>query len=172
VNPRKPPRWLQGAAALAMVAGVAVLFHLVPVNATTVALTLLLAVLAASTLWDRAIAVGMAVAASLVFNFFFLPPVGTFTIADTQNWIALFAFLVVALVGSNLSARAQREARQATRGRRETERLYTLSQLLLEAGDVVHLASAIPQYLVSTFGRNPEPCTATAWPRRPWRKNA
>ena len=34
----------------------------------------------------------------LILNFFFLPPVGTFTIADPQNWIALIVFLVVAVV--------------------------------------------------------------------------
>ena len=45
----------------------------------------------------------MAVGATAAFNFFFLPPVGTFTIADPQNWVALFAFLVTALVASNLA---------------------------------------------------------------------
>ena len=49
----------------------------------------------------------------LTFNFFFLPPVGTFTIADPQNWIALFAFLVVAVIASKLSAAAQSRAREA-----------------------------------------------------------
>ena len=43
----------------------------------------------------------------LCLNFFFLPPVGTFTIADPQNWVALFAFLAVSLVASNLSAVAR-----------------------------------------------------------------
>ena len=39
----------------------------------------------------------------LGLNFFFLPPVGTFTIADPQNWLALTAFLVTAIVASQLS---------------------------------------------------------------------
>ncbi len=53
----------------------------------------------------------------LCFNFFFLPPVGTFTIADPQNWVALVAFLVTAIVASQLSGRArQREIDARARG--------------------------------------------------------
>ena len=53
----------------------------------------------------------------LCLNFFFLPPVGTFTIADPQNWVALFAFLAVSLVASNLSAVARaRTAGSASAG--------------------------------------------------------
>ena len=47
------------------------------------------------------------IVAMLCFNFFFLPPVGTFTIADPQNWVALFAFLATALTASQLSARLE-----------------------------------------------------------------
>src|SRR5207237_2580767 len=53
-----------------------------------------------------------------------LPPVGTFTIADPDNWVALFAFLVVAMTAGQLSARARRRAEEAEAGRREIERLY------------------------------------------------
>jgi K+-sensing histidine kinase KdpD len=60
----------------------------------------------------------------LSFNFFFLPPFGTFTIAATDNWIALLAFLVTALTAGQLSARAKRRAEEAEFGRREIERLY------------------------------------------------
>ena len=76
-------------------------------NAAIVSTTLLMVVLvlaATSRLW---VAVVTSVVAVLSFNFFFLPPVGTFTIADPQNWVALFAFLAVSLVASNLSAVAR-----------------------------------------------------------------
>src|SRR5262245_19226940 len=79
-------------------------------NTTTVALTFLLVVLvtaATSRLRDAVIA---SVAAMLCFNFFFLPPLGTLTIAEPQNWVALFAFLAVSLVASNLSAAARDRA--------------------------------------------------------------
>ena len=69
------------------------------------------------------IAIVTSIVAVLTFNFFFLPPVGTFTIADPQNWIALFAFLVVAVIASNLSASAQDRAREAIARRNELARL-------------------------------------------------
>ena len=59
------------------------------VSPTTVALALLLVVLGAATLARLRIAIVASVVAMLTLNFFFLPPVGTFTIADPQNWIAL-----------------------------------------------------------------------------------
>src|SRR4029079_12848256 len=82
-------------------------------NSTTVALGYLIVVLlvaATSRLW---VAVTTSIAAMLAFNFFFLPPVGAFVIADPHNWIALFAFLVVSLVASNLSAVARARTRVA-----------------------------------------------------------
>src|SRR5207249_10012635 len=62
---------------------------------------------------------------TLAFNFFFLPPTGTFFIAETQNWVALGAFLVTALVASNLAERARREAAKAitAEAARQSERL-------------------------------------------------
>jgi two-component system sensor histidine kinase KdpD len=60
----------------------------------------------------------------LAFNFFFLPPLHTLTVRDSQNWVALLAFLVTAITAGQLSARARRRAEEAERGRREIERLY------------------------------------------------
>lgn len=60
----------------------------------------------------------------LCFNFFFLPPFHTFTIADSQNWVALTAFFITALAVGQLSARAKRRAREAEAGRVEINRLY------------------------------------------------
>lgn len=121
-------------------------------NPTTVALSFLLAILVASAMWGLRYAIPMSVLAALCFNFFFLPPVGTLTIADTQNWVALFAFLFTSIVASNLSERARREARQATLRRREVERLYTFSQRLLVTDNTVELLKSIPFYIVEVFG--------------------
>ena len=49
----------------------------------------------------------------LCFNFFFFPPIGEFTVADPQNWVALFAFLATSLTASQLSARAKRRTKEA-----------------------------------------------------------
>ncbi len=121
------------------------------VNQTTVGFSFLLAILAVSALWGMAVALAMSVTAMLAFNYFFLPPAGTFTIADPQNWVALFAFLVTAIVGSQLSVRIRREADAANQRRREIERLYTFSQKLLGEGNVIQLLNAIPQHIVDSF---------------------
>jgi two-component system sensor histidine kinase KdpD len=100
-------------------------------NATTAAMTLLLIVLlvaATSRLW---VAVVTSVAAMLCENFFFLPPVGTLTIADPQNWVALFVFLAVSVVASNLSAASRDRAREAVARRDELSRLFDLSRDIL-----------------------------------------
>ncbi len=94
------------------------------VNAATVALALLLVVLFIATAWGSGPAIVASVAGMLCFNYFFLPPVGKLRIADPDNWIALFAFLVTAVVAGQLSARAKRRAEEAEAGRREIERLY------------------------------------------------
>ena len=83
---------------------------------------------------------------------FFLPPIGTLTIADPQNWIALFAFLTTAVAASELSARAQRGQRTAVERRRELERLYAFSQLLLSSDNAAELLNAIPRHIVENFG--------------------
>jgi two-component system sensor histidine kinase KdpD len=93
-------------------------------SSTAVALALLLIVLFAATGWGSCPAILAAFLGVACFNFFFLPPLYTFTIADPQNWVALAAFLITALVAGELSARAKRRAEEAEAGRREIERLY------------------------------------------------
>lgn len=94
------------------------------VNAATVSLALLLNVLFIATRWGSLPALAASILAMLGFNFFFLPPFGTFNIAATDNWVALLAFLVTAVTAGQLSARAKRRAEEAEAGRREIERLY------------------------------------------------
>lgn len=93
-------------------------------SSTTVALALLLIVLFAATGWGSRPALLAALLGVVCFNFFFLPPVHTFTIEDPQNWVALAAFLITALTAGELSVRARRRAEEAEAGRREIERLY------------------------------------------------
>lgn len=90
------------------------MLRLIPgVNPTTAGLALLLLVLLAATIGPRWIAITVAVASTLSFNYFFFAPVGTFSIAEPHNWVSLAAFLIAALVGSSLSAAAQERARIA-----------------------------------------------------------
>ena len=145
-------RFLRFAAALGLVLAISVFYRRVlPVNPTTVALTFLLAILAVSTAWGIAVSVFMSIAAMLAFNYYFLPPVGKFTIADPQNWVALFAFLVVSVLASTLSTQARQKAEDASARRREIEKLYAFSQVLLESGNVIQLLNRIPAQIVNTF---------------------
>ncbi len=140
------------AAALAVVCAIVFFYHkILPVNSTTVALTLVLAILAVSTAWGIAVAVFMSIVAMLAFNFYFLPPVGTLTIADPQNWVALFVFLAVSVMASHLSSRARRRTAEASARRREVEKLYAFSQVLLETGNVIELLNRIPSRIVDSF---------------------
>ncbi|GAC1702639.1 MAG: hypothetical protein NVS9B4_08430 [Candidatus Acidiferrum sp.] len=125
--------------------------RIIAVNQTTVALSFLLAILAVSAVWGMAVSVCMSVVAMLTLNYFFLPPTGTFTISDPQNWVALGAFLFTSIVGSQLSARIRQEADDAHDRRREIERLYNFSQKLLGEGNVIQLMNAIPDYVVESF---------------------
>jgi two-component system sensor histidine kinase KdpD len=121
-------------------------------NPTTVALTYLLAVLLVSTNWGFWYAAFLAIISTLAFNFFFLPPFGTFTIADPQNWVALGAFLATAMIAGQLSERARREAVRANQQRREIERLYAFTRWLLTIESVPELLNMVPRHIVEIFG--------------------
>jgi len=139
-------------AALSVAATTVVGYRWLHFNSTTVALVFLLGVLGVSAAWGLREAVFMSGIATVALDFYFLPPVGTFTITDPHNWIALFTFLVTAVAVSELSARARREARSAVGRRRELERLYAFSQLLLSSDNPAELLNMIPRYIVDSFG--------------------
>jgi K+-sensing histidine kinase KdpD len=94
------------------------------INPTTVALTFLLIILFVATAWGPKPAVLASLLGAACFNFFFLPPLGTFHIAEPENWIALLAFLVTAITAGQLSSRAKLRADEAMTARQEIERLY------------------------------------------------
>ena len=121
------------------------------VSPTTIALTLLLVVLAAATLARLRVAIVVSVVAMLTLNFFFLPPVGTFTIADPQNWIALFVFLAVAVIASNLSAAAQDRAREAVARRNEVTRLFDLTRDVLLTTETSGAIDALARHVARRF---------------------
>jgi len=121
------------------------------VNATTAALMLLLVVLVVAATTRLWIAVTTSVVAMFCFNFFFLPPVGTFTIADPQNWVALFAFLAVSLVASNLSSVARARAKEAESRRDEMARLFDLSRDVLLMTDSREAIALLARFVARRF---------------------
>src|SRR6185503_10246048 len=100
-------------------------------NPATAAFAFLIVVLLVAATARLRVAVVTSIVATLSFNFFFLPPVGSFTIADPRNWIALAAFLAVSLVATNLSAVARDRTAQALLRRDELGRLFALSRDIL-----------------------------------------
>jgi two-component system sensor histidine kinase KdpD len=141
------------ACGLGAVAGVTLIYvrWLQVSNAATVSTTFLLIVLLVAAISRFWVAAVTSVAAMLCFNFFFLPPVGTFTIADPQNWVALFAFLVVSLVASNLSAIARARAQEAVGRRDELARLFDLSRDILVMSDSREAISILARSVARRF---------------------
>jgi two-component system sensor histidine kinase KdpD len=116
-------------AGLAAVAFVSVLYTrwLHVQNQTTVALSFLLVVLIVATMSTRWVAVATSLMAFACFNFFFLSPVGTFTIARVEDWVALFTLLAVSLVASHLSSQVRTRTREATAAELKSALLASLS---------------------------------------------
>lgn len=136
--------------ALAGLSGIVLVYHRwFHVNPTTVALTLLLLILLLAAEWGLRYAVAVSIAATACYNYYFLPPLGTFTIADPQNWLALFAFLATAIIASRLAQRARDEALQARARQGELEILFSLSRELLQFESVSALLSSIPAAVAS-----------------------
>jgi two-component system, OmpR family, sensor histidine kinase KdpD len=121
------------------------------VNPTTVALSYLIAILLLASTRGIVEAMTATVVAVACFNFFFLPPVGTFTIADPQNWVAFVAFLATAIVASQLSGRARRREVEAGARQRDLERLYALSRSLLLAEGGAATPGGIARHVGETF---------------------
>jgi two-component system, OmpR family, sensor histidine kinase KdpD len=141
------------AASFAILVFITMFYLRVPsIAITTVVLTYLLVILLASASWGLGVSIFMSVVATLVLDFYFFPPVGRFTISDPQDWASLFAFLITSVIGSNLSARARRQAEEANRRRNEVEKLYEFSRHLLEGRDPVDLLNEIPRQIVHLFG--------------------
>ena len=101
------------------------------VNATTAGFGYLLLVLVVASIWGFVEAFITSIAATLVFNFFFFAPVGTFNIADSHNWVALFSFLGTSLIASRLSTKAKMKALDAIERQKDIERLYAFSRAIL-----------------------------------------
>jgi len=150
--PRVLPRLRSTALSLLAVGLTTVLIsRVIPVNATTAGLLFLLEILLIATVATLVESVIASIAAALCFNVFFLPPVGRLTIADPQNWVALMAFLVTALVASKLSTGLRARQAEMLEAQRNIERLYALSRAMLLADDTREVRRLIINKLIELF---------------------
>lgn len=139
-------------AALGVVGAVTLGYRLLHVsNPATVSTTYLLVVLLVATRSRFWVAAVTSLAAMLCFNYFFLPPVGTLTIADPPNWVALLVFLAVSLVASNLSAVARKRADEALGRRDELARLFDLSRDVLLVTDSREATQSLARSVARRF---------------------
>ena len=115
--------------------GVALLLHQM-VGVASVSLTFLTAVLAVAVVYGLWPALFASFVSVLAYNFFFLPPLYTFTITDPENVVALFFFAVTAVIASNLTARVRAQAITARQRARTTEELYQFSRKLAGAANL------------------------------------
>lgn len=148
---RTPDALALGGSIVALAGTTAALREFPSISPTTVSLVLLLIVLAVATISRLRIAIVVSVTAMLVLNFFFLPPVGTFTIADPENWVALFVFLAVSVIASNLSASAQERALEAIDRRNEVTRLFDLTRDVLLTTDTATAIDALARHVARRF---------------------
>ena len=89
------------------------------------------AVLPVALFWGTLVAVPVAVASMLAFNFFFLPPLYSFTLADRQNWSALAVYIVTAVVVGGLASRYRTRGAEAEQREREAALLSDIAVELL-----------------------------------------
>ncbi len=118
--------------AVALVIGLVYLLR--PVAPTlSLGVLFILAVLAVAVLWGLGYAIAAALGSMVAFNFLFLAPVHTLTLADGRNWTALAVYVVTAVVASELATRARRRAGEAEQRERETAVLADAAGWLLQS---------------------------------------
>jgi two-component system sensor histidine kinase KdpD len=126
---------------VAVVTGIIYAFHLYP-TIPNISLVYLLLVLLLATTRGRFAAVVTAAVAVLAFDFFLVPPLYTFVISRWEEWIALFVFLVTALITSQLTTQTRQSVEQARLREREARILY-------EVGRVINMTDRLDEQLDS-----------------------
>jgi two-component system sensor histidine kinase KdpD len=151
MRPRARALFSIGASVGAVAAVTVLYFRFVSANPTTVALSYLVTILVISTQRGIVEATAVSILASLCFNVFFLPPVGTFTIAAPQDLVSFFAFTATAIIASQLAGRARQRTIDAVARQGDLERLYALSRALLLAPSGVSIPDVIARHIADTF---------------------
>lgn len=111
-----------------------------------------LAVVAVASLWGVVYAIPVSIASMLAFNWFFLPPVHSFHLHDSENWLVLAVYLFTAVVVSELAARARRRAAEAEQRGREAALLAEIGGGLLRRGVTQEELDLVAEMLAETLG--------------------
>jgi len=112
----------------------------------------LLGVLVVSLIWGAWLGFATAVLSAAAFNFFHLPPVGHFTIRNSNNWVALIAFLVAAALASSVAEVTRARARETEERRREADLAAEMARLLLRGNSLNEALATAGARLAATLG--------------------
>jgi len=146
-------RILRLGASIALVAALTwFAFQILHVNALIVGFAYVLVVLVIAARWGLTESLVTSVVAMFCLNYFFLPPILSLTIADLQNWVALFVFLVTSVTASKLSATARNRAAEAQARRIEVDHLYHLSLSLMLIDTTNDLSPQLAAAIKKQFG--------------------
>jgi two-component system, OmpR family, sensor histidine kinase KdpD len=151
---KRPPLTVAALAALTSVAlATAVIYPLKTVApVASLSVVYLPAVLLVSSVWGLVPGLLTSVLSGAAFNFFHLPPVGQFTIANSRNWVALAAFITVALVSSAISEIARARSEEAEQRRGEADLAAALARELLAGTDTNRALSMTAHRIASSLG--------------------
>jgi two-component system, OmpR family, sensor histidine kinase KdpD len=148
IEPIRIEPYLGSAGAVAVALGIGLLLkHFIAVQ--SISLVFLTAILASAIAWGLWPSLFAAIASMMAYNFFFLPPLYTFTVGDPENVLALFFFLIVALIVSNLTARTRTQVVTARLRAKTTAELYAFSRKVAGIGALDDLLWATAHQITS-----------------------
>jgi two-component system sensor histidine kinase KdpD len=145
---RQALRW---AAAFSATVLSTVLLLLLRANSTSSGMIYLILVVWFATRAGQRLSLFIALASSVLFDYYFLDPVGSFTLSGAQSWLAMIVFILSSVVVGRVAERARRETQQAEQRRADVERLYSLSQEMMLHDDAEGLVRDIPQLVERIF---------------------
>ncbi len=120
-------------------------------HATTAGMVFLVVVVVTASQAELAIALYSALLCAISFDFFFLPPLHTFTLASPQEWVSMLTFAVSSVVAGRVAERARRQKDQAEQRREDVERLYLLGQEMMLHEDAEGLICDLPSLVAKIF---------------------
>lgn len=154
-SPPAAPLWLSLLRLATVLAAVAALtsidFLLIHANGATAAFTFLILILGLATRAGLRESITASIASVLVYNYYFLPPIRTLTIADPQNWVAFLGFLATAITASRLSSNAKLRAEEARARQQELQCMYDFSRALILRPEDRSLPNQITLQIATLF---------------------
>ena len=120
-------------------------------RATTAGMVFLVVVVVTATQAGLVISLYSALLCAVSFDYFFLPPLHTFTLSGPQEWVSMVTFAASSFVAGRVAERARKQKEQAEQRREDVERLYLLSQEMILHEDAAGLARDLPALVARTF---------------------